>query len=237
MARPIKPNEYATKRNAILDIAQRLVIIQGFEQMSLQEITEELQISKGAVYHYSGTKQALLEGLVERLLDGLLQPVQAVVEDAHLSALEKLQRFFSTLIQEKWTQKMFVAALLRIWFDDGNALLRQKIDAATVNRLTPPLTQVLEQGVREQVFTITDPKKTARVILSVIRGLQDTLAEILLAYEKEHMELAYVENTLSAYDAFAEALERIIGAPAGTMDRIDRAMVTEWAVLLNEKGA
>ena len=57
MARTIKgPSE---KRNEILDSARRLVYSKGYEQMTIQDILGELQISKGAFYHYFDSKGAL----------------------------------------------------------------------------------------------------------------------------------------------------------------------------------
>ena len=62
MARSVNEKEYAVKRNEILDVAQRFVYTRGYEQMSIQDILDELHISKGAFYHYFDSKQALLEG-------------------------------------------------------------------------------------------------------------------------------------------------------------------------------
>jgi len=53
----------------ILDVAQRLVNTKGYEQMTIQDLLDELQISKGAFYHYFGSKQALLEAIIERIVD------------------------------------------------------------------------------------------------------------------------------------------------------------------------
>src|SRR5665647_2543286 len=66
MARVIK--EHAVRRGEILDVAQRLVYSKGYEQMTVQDILDGLQISKGAFYHYFGSKPALLEALIERML-------------------------------------------------------------------------------------------------------------------------------------------------------------------------
>ena len=68
MARIVKEQAYAEKRNEILDVAQRLVYTKGYEQMTIQDILDDLQISKGAFYHYFDSKQALLEALIERML-------------------------------------------------------------------------------------------------------------------------------------------------------------------------
>ena len=51
MARPVKEHEYRVKRSAILDAARRLVQTKGYEQMAIQDVLDDLQISKGAFYH------------------------------------------------------------------------------------------------------------------------------------------------------------------------------------------
>src|SRR5215831_16667548 len=71
MARIVK--EPAVRRNEILDVAQRLVYTKGYEQMTIQDIVDDLQLSKGAFYHYFDSKQALLEALVQRLLDQMVE--------------------------------------------------------------------------------------------------------------------------------------------------------------------
>ncbi len=63
MARIVKA--HAARRNEILDVAQRLIYTKGYEQMTIQDILSDLQISKGAFYHYFDSKQALLEAIIE----------------------------------------------------------------------------------------------------------------------------------------------------------------------------
>src|SRR5215472_4760327 len=101
MARTVNEQEYAVKRNEILDLAQRLVYTKGYERMTIQDILDELQISKGAFYHYFDSKQALLEALIERMGQDALQLLNPIVHDPRLGALEKLQRFFDTAVQWK----------------------------------------------------------------------------------------------------------------------------------------
>ena len=67
MARTINEKEYAAKRNQILDVTQGLIYTKGYEQMAIRDILDELQISKGASYHYFDSKPALLEALTERI--------------------------------------------------------------------------------------------------------------------------------------------------------------------------
>src|SRR5215207_8473593 len=91
MARTVNKEEYTAKRNQILDAAQRLIFTKGYERMTLQDILAELQISSGAFYHYFDSKPAVLEAFIERIREAAEQPLLPIVQDPHLSALEKLQ--------------------------------------------------------------------------------------------------------------------------------------------------
>src|SRR2546430_8516671 len=116
MARIVKEEAYAVKRNEILDVAQRLVYTKGYEQMTIQDILDGLQISKGAFYHYFDSKQALLEAIIERMQHEVEQILLPIVHDRELPALEKLHRFFATVSSWKTARKDFFLALLRVWY-------------------------------------------------------------------------------------------------------------------------
>jgi AcrR family transcriptional regulator len=66
MARTLDPAAHALRRDAFVDAAQRLIQAKGYEQMSLQDVVDELDASRGAFYHYFDSKVALLEAVVRR---------------------------------------------------------------------------------------------------------------------------------------------------------------------------
>src|SRR5579864_2815063 len=105
MTRTVKEEEYTAKRNEILDAAQRLVFNKGYERMSIQDILDDLRISKGAFYHYFDSKPALLEAFIERGQDDLDKVFHAIVDDPNLSARDKFQRFFATLDRLRTSQQ------------------------------------------------------------------------------------------------------------------------------------
>src|SRR5215471_7288362 len=165
MARIVK--EHTVRRNEILDVAQRLVYTKGYEQMTIQDILDGLQISKGAFYHYFDSKQALLEAILERMQEEAEQMLIPMVQDPHLPALDKLQRFFATLNRYKTTQKAFFLELLRVWYADDNAIVRQKARASAVKWVTPWLSVIIRQGIQEGVLTTPYPEQVGEVILSL----------------------------------------------------------------------
>jgi AcrR family transcriptional regulator len=228
MARIVKEQEYAVKRNAILDVAQRLVYTKGYEQMTIQDMLDDLQISKGAFYHYFDSKQAVLEALVERLGEEVVQLLLPIVHDPVLGALEKLRRFFPTLAQWKTARKDFILALMHILYADENALFRQKARALAVKRVTPLMTTVIRQGIQEGVLTTSYPDQVGEVILSLVLDLGDTIAWLLLSWEpKRDDDVQRVESTVAAY---TDALERALGAPTGSLPLVDAQTLQEWFV-------
>lgn len=225
MARIVKEEEYVARRMEILDVSQRLVYTKGFEQMTIQDILDESQISKGAFYHYFDSKSALLEALIQRILDAAEQIIIPIAEDPNLPALEKLQRFFSTLSRWKTAQKAYLLKLMNVWYADENAIVRQKMMTATIRRISPFFTEAIRQGIREGVLSTPYPDQSGQVLLTIFQGFGETLAELLILNEPQPEDLKRIENTVAAYN---DAIVRVLGASPGTLKLVDVEMFAEW---------
>jgi AcrR family transcriptional regulator len=217
--------EGTTRHKEILDVAQRLVYTKGYEQMTIQDILDELKISKGAFYHYFDSKPALLDGLLERMLTEVEKVLIPIVQAPDLRAIEKLGRYFSTAGLWKTAQKDFLLALLRVWYADENALVRQKQMALAIKRIAPLLTAIVQQGVTEGAFTTAYPDQAGEIILALFQSLGDAWVELLLAEPPARDTLTQLEKRVAAY---TETLERVLGAPAGSVQLMDPALLKEW---------
>jgi AcrR family transcriptional regulator len=231
MARIVKEEEYSARRNEILDAAQRFVYSKGYEQMTIQDILTDLGISKGAFYHYFQSKGEVLEALVERMVSEEALPlVLPIVQDPCLSAIEKLERYFDTSFRWKTSQKAFMFKLLRVWLADENAIVRQKMFATSVKQITPPLTEIIRQGVREGVFTTAYPNQVSHAIIYILQGLSDTIIDLLVTNETQS-DPQRIESTVLAYThALSDAMERVLGAPSGSLKLIDPDTLKEWFI-------
>lgn len=232
MPRIVKEHEYAEKRNEILDSAQRLMTTKGYAQMTVQDILDDLQISKGAFYHYFSSKQALLEGMIERMVEQAVQLHDPIVHDPDLPALEKLHRFFDATTRWKNAQKSFLIALLRVWYHDDNTLVRQKVTAMGLKRSAELLAQIIRQGVAEGVFTVAYPDEVSSVVVTLVSSLSNELAEQVLKYEKGCDEMPRIERIIAAHTG---ALERVLGVPAGSLEIAPVETMREWLIAAGEK--
>lgn len=225
MARSVNEKEYALRRNAILDVTQRLVYTKGYEQMAIQDILDELQISKGAFYHYFDSKPDLLEALIERMQQEMLQLVIPIVQDPQLGALPKLQRFFDVAVRWKTARQTFMLELTRVWYTDHNAIVRQKMMAMLRRGAIPLLSEIFRQGIREGVFNIPYPDQIGAIYLSLIQAVGDGFAGLLLADTPQGDELQRAERLIAAY---TDAIERLLGTPAGSLQLMDPESLKEW---------
>lgn len=224
MARKINPAEHAVKRKEILAVAQRLVYTKGYEQMSIQELLAELQISKGAFYHYFDSKQALLEALIEHMREQGLGILIAIIHEPGISALHKLQRFFDSSARWKTDQKDFIIALMHVWYADDNAIVRQKVQANLGEHAAPLLAELIREGIAEGVLDTPFPEQASQVVLALLQGVGDALGRLVLAPHSDDAQ-ARADLLVAAYD---HALERVLGLPSGSLSLVDSATLAEW---------
>jgi AcrR family transcriptional regulator len=213
------------RRDAFLDVAQRLVQAKGYEAMSIQDVLDELEASKGAFYHYFDSKQALLEAVVERFADVAIADLAPVLNNPNLPALRKLERFFAGVARRKAEQKDLVLAIIEIWNSDGNAIVREKLRRLTVSRMVPLLSAVINQGIDEGVFQVASPDETATVFVALMLGFQELANDYFIARQAGTITFAVVQRSVAS---FTEAFERILGIPKGSLTLTDETTLHFW---------
>ena len=232
MARTVKPEEFAARRNEILDTAQRLVLTKGFQQMSVRDILDELQISSGAFHHYFGSRAALLDALIDRIQGAVAAQMLPLIEDPQRTALEKLQGFFDTLDQLRTAQQATIAEVARVWYTDDNAVVRLRVQEAVVKQRAPLLIQIVHQGLREGVFTTPHPNESGEILLALLQTMGDTHARLFLAYAQDRDARRCIDGIVSTHAAYMDAVERVLGAPAHSLYRADADGVKKWLATL-----
>jgi AcrR family transcriptional regulator len=232
VARTVNVAEQAARRDAILDAAERLILSTGYEHLTVQDILEDLQISKGAFYHYFDSKPAVIEALTERLVGDSERALGPIVEDPEMGALEKLQRFSSEIIRWKSLRQDLLAAMLTIWYAPDNIAFRLLVDRATAKRLAPLLSAIVRQGVDEHRFATAYPEHAGAIIVAVLQALQDEMAHQLLAVAGRSSGAPKTKEIATTHAAHIEAIERYLGVPAGALYRADAAAVSSWIAAL-----
>jgi AcrR family transcriptional regulator len=231
MPRITKEEDYSVRRNEILDAAQRLVYSKGYESMTIQDILNAVEISKGAFYHYFPSKHALLEGLIDRSIVQATNIVAPVLEDPELSSLEKLTRYFDKISSWKISQKAYMIQLLRVWYLDENSLLRHKMATAGIEFLSPILINLINQGIAEGTMKVVDPQTTAKVVYSLMISLGENLGNVILSSDQPGSKQSILESIKTMLDttqAYTKAIERVLGVQEGSIILVSDTVLKEW---------
>ncbi len=180
------------KRRLILDAAVRVFARQGYEASRVGDIATEAGVAYGLVYHYFGSKEAVLEAVFHEQWGRLLAAV-ALAEEAEETAPEQLA--------------LVVKIVLRTWRDDPNLvrLLVREITRSPhitdeldeISEAFRSLQRMIERGQAEGTFRADlDPQIAAWMLYGaleevltgwVLGQLPDTPAA-LAAAEREVTE-------------------------------------------------
>jgi AcrR family transcriptional regulator len=225
MARTLNPTRHTIRRDAFLDVAQRLVQTKGYEAMSIQDVLDELEASKGAFYHYFDSKQALLEAVVERFADGAMASLAPVLNDPKLPALTKLEKVFAGIANLKAEQKDLMLAIIEVWSSDDNAIVREKVRRLSERIMVPLFSAVVRQGVDEGTLQVDYPDETARVLVSLMQGFQLQATDLFMGRQAGSVSFEVVQRAVAAN---TEAIERILGVPKGSVSLTDEPTLRFW---------
>ncbi|HEY8635297.1 MAG TPA: TetR/AcrR family transcriptional regulator [Candidatus Dormibacteraeota bacterium] len=225
MPRTVNATLHTVRREAFLDVAQRLVQTKGYEAMSIQDLLDELDASKGAFYHYFDSKQALLEAVVERFADSGIAALSPVLDNADLPALRKLEGIFSGIARFKAERKELVLRIMEVWNSDGNAIVREKLRRLTERIMIPLLSVVIRQGIDEGVIDAVSPDETATVLVSLMQGFGQQASDQFIARQAGTISFEVVQRSVAAN---TRAFERILGVPEGSLTLTDEPTLRFW---------
>ncbi len=225
MARTVNATLHSVRRDAFLDVAQRLVQTTGYDAMSVQDVLNELEASKGAFYHYFDSKQALLEAVVERFADGAMASLAPILNDPDLPALTKLEKVFAGIATLKAAQKELMLAIIEVWNSDDNAIVREKVRRLSERIMVPLFSAVVRQGVEEGTLRVDSPDETSRVLVSLMQGFQLQATDLFIARQAGTVSFEMVQRAVAAN---TEAFERILGIPKGSLTLTDEPTLRFW---------
>src|SRR5215470_11834653 len=69
---------WQARRQAIVDTSARLFAEQGYHATGITELCDANDLGKGALYHYIGSKEALLAAIHDRVMDEVMRGADRV---------------------------------------------------------------------------------------------------------------------------------------------------------------
>jgi TetR/AcrR family transcriptional repressor of nem operon len=155
----------------ILDIAERLVQVRGFNGFSYADIASELGISKASLHYHFAGKAELGEALVARYAARFAEALEAINERGG-DAIAKLEAYASIYAEVLRDGRMCLCGMLAAEYDTLPKPMRKAI-IGFFDDSEAWLTGVLEQG--EQEGSLTLDGRTRDGAQTIVSGLEGAL--------------------------------------------------------------
>ena len=187
------------RKKELLNIAYKLFMTKGYENTSVDEIIAEAKIAKGTYYYYFESKEATLEKVIEMMIEEECKKANEILQ-SNLSVQEKILGIIISMRPN--TEELKIQEAINI---PENIVMHQKINKKIIEVITPLLTEVIEEGKKQNIFDCDNAKERIEIILIITNNLFD-------ANEQNSRKLnIYIE-------IFIDLIEKLLGAKKGTID-------------------
>ncbi len=184
------------KRKLILETARNVFVEKGFKNVTMKDIVEACDISRGGLYlYFNNTKELFLEVLRLEALEADDVFSNNISEDA--TAADILALFLKEQKKELLRKKNnLTMATYEFYFSEDiprkDNILKKQFDSAVkiINKL-------IEAGVENGEFYCEDPLGTARNIMFVLEGLKISSQTIGISQDTVDKELYYILQGLT----------------------------------------
>lgn len=156
------------KKEIILDALRELFKEGKAGTASVSDIAKKAGIAKGGMYYYFRSKEEVLDALVVREYEDIIQECQELVEQNDGNALEKL-----AFLLKAYRSSYVDASLDEYLHMPQNVAIHQKSLAQILSSLSQIISRVIEQGIEENTFICEYPQEYAEILMSVFTFLLD----------------------------------------------------------------
>lgn len=181
----------------VLDAALDLFIEKGFATTRVEDIARRAGLSKGAVYLYFPSKEAILEGLVRRAVVPIAESVLRLVEGYEGDPRPGIALAMRHLAGKLKDPRLLAIPRLMmremIHFPEFAAMYRREV----LDRVIPVVEGLIRRGVDQGYFRQVDPHLTLRSVVGPIM-MHIMMAEIFSIMPPDGLALdRMIENHLT----------------------------------------
>lgn len=169
MARITKYPE--TRKKEFVNAARELFMEKGFDNTSVNDITNKVGMSHGSFFYYFKSKNEVMKAVISDNLSYWKNYMTNLGDDDELNALEKMQTLFCLIVESRRTKQN----MNDFFQKEGNAVMYREQRKKSREIILPLITQIVEQGTNEGLFNIGYPTETVEYVGYVVENLGENL--------------------------------------------------------------
>lgn len=187
------------KRKLILEKAKELFVTKGYKNVTMKDVVEACDISRGGLYlYFDSTREIFLEVLKlenEETDEGF----DEVISSAN-SVAEIISFFLKEQKKELLSKKDNLAIAKYEFLFDNHLPKNQNMIKKTFDGAVKVLASLIESGVESGEFVCENPKAAARNIMLTIEGLKISILTMHTDPKVIDEQLLHIMSSLMPYD-------------------------------------
>jgi AcrR family transcriptional regulator len=193
MARITKSVE--ERRQEIIDTAKKLFMANGFGKTQVADISREIEVAQGLVYHYFKSKTDLLYAVIDEISKENVETISQSISENRGSAIDCVSLILGNLMNNE-NQGKYGLLFSSIKADQGLMdYFNKKMSMST----EPLLLSLIELGNMDGSWKCEYPRETARFILQGINGIVELYSQRQDVHQKQRVLNDIVLRTLGEH--------------------------------------
>ena len=210
------------KRQEMLNVAERLFCLKGYEATSVQDILNVLHVSKGGFYHHFASKEALLETLFQQRAERGLELTEEHLADV-TDVMKRLNALMYGFLPLRKEEADFIAMLMPMLDRPEGRALRLSYQESLEKTYLPMMAR--ELGLAQDAGVLLPAHgDMADIVLHLLSQCWVEVSALLVACSKTAQK-PEAATLLSVLNRYRRTLERLLDAPFGSIEIIP---LQEW---------
>ncbi|HDX9579080.1 TPA: TetR/AcrR family transcriptional regulator [Bacillus pseudomycoides] len=199
--------EHGERRNEILDTAEKLFVSKGYMKTTVNDILQEVGIAKGTFYHYFKSKEEVMDAIIMRIVNADVVAAKKIASNPNIPVLDKLFHILMAQAPKAGGNK---EKMIEQFHQPSNAEMHQRSLVQSILHLTPVLTEVIQQGINENVFATDYPQETIELLLASAQVIFDEGLFQWHTHEKVQRAKAFINMTETTLGAKKDSFDYIL---------------------------
>jgi AcrR family transcriptional regulator len=164
-----RPDVSEERKSQILEAATTVFTQRGFSDARMDDIVAESGLSKGALYWYFDSKDAIIVSILDQIFDYETSHVSKTI-DLEASAKMKLEVFVDTMVKDLERMKPLMPIFIDFWsLSIRNKTINQAIKRYYQNFIDL-IEPIIDQGIKQGEFRRVNVGETAIALGAMFEG-------------------------------------------------------------------
>lgn len=197
MARIRNDEEYQKKKTDIVEVALKILLEEGYDQLGINHLLRVMDMSKGAFFHYFKSKDDLLQGLLEYVSSPIIENIKNIADDHSLNAVEKFTNLYQTTATRKVKYGHGLKMLIQVLYQNKNKTFLNNVMDRTMSESQLIYERIILQGVAEGVFHVEYVHGTAYHILAMTVQLNQAISQFILSDKDTDKKMKLIDKIMA----------------------------------------